>query len=98
MVNQDLLHLGVPAAGVTCGTGPLPPGEAATATPTAAPKEGDRTPSPATATAEPTAVARPAASGGDRDDGSLTVVLWSAGVVLAALVAVGLAFLAIRRT
>jgi pimeloyl-ACP methyl ester carboxylesterase len=98
VVNQYLLNLAVPAAGVTCGTGPLPPGQAATATPSAAPTEGDRTPSPATATAEPTAVARPAASGGDRDDGSLTVVLWSAGVVLAALVAVGLAFLAIRGT
>ncbi len=79
VVNAYLLNLAVPAEGISCGNGPPPPGEAAQATPSAAPNEGPgpRVPS---ATAKPPA---PPSTGDGRDDGSMRVAVWA--VVLAAI-------------
>ena len=98
LVNAYLLTLAVPAAGTTCGTGALPPGQSATATPSSPPTEGAGTPAAASPTASPRESPRPPATGDARDDGSLTVGLWAAGAVLAALLAGALTVLVIRRT
>lgn len=98
LVNAYLLALAVPAAGTTCGTGALPPGQSATATPSSPPTEGAGTPAAASPTASPRESPRPPATGDARDDGSLTVGLWAAGAVLAALLAGALTVLVIRRT
>jgi len=97
LVNAYLLTLAVPAAGTTCGTGALPPGQSAT-TPSSPPTEGAGTPAAASPTASPRESPRPPATGDARDDGSLTVGLWAAGAVLAALLAGALTVLVIRRT
>jgi len=98
LVNAYLLALAVPAAGTTCGTGALPPGQSATATPSSPPTEGAGTPAAASPPASPRESPRPPATGDARDDGSLTVGLWAAGAVLAALLAGALTVLVIRRT
>jgi len=98
LVNAYLLTLAVPAAGTTCGTGALPPGQSATATPSSPPTEGAGTPAAASPTASPRESPRPPATGDARDDGSLTVGMWAAGAVLAALLAGALTVLVIRRT
>lgn len=93
VVNTYLLTLAVPAANTSCGNGPPPPGEQANPTPSTVPSEADPTRTAPTATASPA----PPATGDARDDGSMRIAIWAAGLVLAALVVAGFAALLIRR-
>ena len=99
VVNAYLLTLAVPAAGTTCGTGPLPPGESSSATPSASPP-GEATRA-ATATAgapSPAATTpKPPATGASRDNGSARIGLWALLAVMVALVAAGGGVLIARR-